>query len=576
MHKFFSEPLYLWKEFKQTRTDGTSMRLRLFFFLFFFIIALMIGLFLILKITGSFSSREHEVKAWMKNELTHIDREIYQDFGKISTQGIALSKYLSSDMDKFFSDNKITASQIQQHPELIEPLLESQTNHLIDSLSMTKSSGVFIILDATVNTSIENSKNSRAGIFLKNSAPNIINSIAPSIRYLRGPYEVARNHNIDLLPQWLMEFDISMESFFDSTLEHARKSMLPISRLYYWSPSIILKDNSESGVLLCVPITGKDGTVYGICGFEVSSMLFKLSYSLDNNSYSRAFAILTPILEDRIDSDLSLITNNYYSSKLNFSSETINSNSELDYFTCQSKDNTKYHGISKSVNLYPSDSYYANQEWKVSIMMPSSDYQHATSKTTQIYIYSFVILFLFSLFAVFFISRKYISPVVDALHQMKSGSFSQYSKTKILEIDDLIEFLAKQDNQKDSPEFPAKQDDQKDSFEFPVEQDSQKDSSSNLPDIKEAKKGDTSQNHDPDLSTYHAFISNIQTLSPAERAVFNLYMRGHTADEITKILCLSINTIKTHNKRIYMKLNVSSRNELMVYVNMMQKMEDDL
>lgn len=66
------------------------------------------------------------------------------------------------------------------------------------------------------------------------------------------------------------------------------------------------------------------------------------------------------------------------------------------------------------------------------------------------------------------------------------------------------------------------------------------------------------------------FVHNIASLSAAEKAVFNLYMQNHTAKEIANILYLSINTIKTHNKRIYMKLGVSSRKELMVYVQMMQ------
>lgn len=72
-------------------------------------------------------------------------------------------------------------------------------------------------------------------------------------------------------------------------------------------------------------------------------------------------------------------------------------------------------------------------------------------------------------------------------------------------------------------------------------------------------------------SLFQDFVRNIDTLSMAERAVFDLYMEGHTAKEIADILCLSINTIKTHNRRIYMKLNVSSRKELMVYIQMMEE-----
>lgn len=564
MHKFFSDPLYLWKQLKQSRTDGISMRLRLFFFLFFFIIVIMLGLFLILKITGAFSSHENAIKHWMENELSHIDREIYRDFGKISTQGIALSKSLSQNIDKFLRDNGITAGQLQEHPSLLEPLLESQTKNLVESLSIAKSSGVFLILDATVNESLENSSNSRAGIFLKNSAPNIINSITPCIRYLRGPHSIARTHHIDLLPQWLMEFDITEEAFFSITLEQAKTNPLSLSRLYYWSPNVTLKNNSESGMLLCVPLISEDGTVYGICGFEMSSMLFKLSYSMDHRTYSRAFAILTPVVKNRIDSNLSLLTSNFYSSDFEFSSDILYSNSSQGFFTCKSNCNSKYVGLCKNINLYPSDSCYADQEWKLAIMMPSTDYEDAKNKNNHLYVYSFVILFLCSLFAVIFISKKYIRPVVDALNHMKSGSTSEVSKTKILEIDDLIVFLANQDNKKDSltDDTPAN------ISTFATDSDAQ-------PTVMEHKQIDLPSNLTPDLSAYHSFISNIQELSPAERAVFNLYLQGHTANEIAKILCLSINTIKTHNKRIYMKLNVSSRNELMVYVNMMQKLEGD-
>ena len=64
---------------------------------------------------------------------------------------------------------------------------------------------------------------------------------------------------------------------------------------------------------------------------------------------------------------------------------------------------------------------------------------------------------------------------------------------------------------------------------------------------------------------------NVKSLSPAERAVFDLYVKGHTAKEITEILCLSINTIKSHNKKIYMKMNVASRKELLTFVNMLRK-----
>ena len=124
--------------------------------------------------------------------------------------------------------------------------------------------------------------------------------------------------------------------------------------------------------------------------------------------------------------------------------------------------------------------------------------------------------------------------MIGALEMVKERKVSDHMKTNIQEIDDLIAFLATQDAAANGLAGPEK---------------------------------------DPTESSalFNAFVKNIKTLSPAERAVFNLYMEGYTAQEIAKILCLSINTIKTHNKRIYTKLNVSSRKELLVYVKMMQE-----
>ncbi len=77
------------------------------------------------------------------------------------------------------------------------------------------------------------------------------------------------------------------------------------------------------------------------------------------------------------------------------------------------------------------------------------------------------------------------------------------------------------------------------------------------------------------ISMFKEFLKNIQTLSPAERAVFDLYMEGYTGKEIAEKLYLSINTIKTHNKRIFEKMNVSSRNELMLYFKMMKEINSN-
>lgn len=72
-----------------------------------------------------------------------------------------------------------------------------------------------------------------------------------------------------------------------------------------------------------------------------------------------------------------------------------------------------------------------------------------------------------------------------------------------------------------------------------------------------------------ELSAYRMFINQIETLTKSERIVFDLYITGLNSHEIANKLNLSINTIRTHNRNIYSKLNVTSYKEMMVYIQMM-------
>ncbi|MCL1805770.1 MAG: helix-turn-helix transcriptional regulator [Clostridiales bacterium] len=67
------------------------------------------------------------------------------------------------------------------------------------------------------------------------------------------------------------------------------------------------------------------------------------------------------------------------------------------------------------------------------------------------------------------------------------------------------------------------------------------------------------------------FISRVKTLTPAEMNVFQCYFQGVDANEIPEAIHVSANTVKFHNRRIYAKLGVSSREELMLYLNLVKR-----
>lgn len=66
----------------------------------------------------------------------------------------------------------------------------------------------------------------------------------------------------------------------------------------------------------------------------------------------------------------------------------------------------------------------------------------------------------------------------------------------------------------------------------------------------------------------NGFVEKVKTLTPAERRILNYYMDGHESTDIPELAFISIHTVKKHNRSIYQKLQVSSRDELMLYIEL--------
>lgn len=517
-------------EFDLVGDMGLPMRLRLFFFFLVFLLMIMAGVLAVLFASGTFTTGHKESHALLERELINISDNIYRDYGSITVHAVELARRLSGNLERQYLENGITPGRIQDHPELLEVFLEEQLDLLTSALERTRSSGVFLILDATVNPQLIGAEYSRAGLFIKNMEPNIVSASFSNLRFLRGPMSIARNKKMDVLPQWKMEFQIENMKCYANTIETARNNALPLSRLYYWSHGVSIASDSEAAMLCIVPLIDTKGNVFGVTGFEVSSMLFKLSYSPDYVMYNNIFCMFSPVEDGSLRVKESLLAGSYR--PFNMSELPLSINRGKAFYSYKQSDSSSFAGLHQSISLYPNDSAYKEQ-WVLALMMPEQDLVRLISGQNKQLSILLVLLMAVSVAVSLVVSRIFVKPVVEALDMVKSETISKVPKTRIPEIDDLISFLAEQD-------------------EVVVD------------------LGDT-QAETKKSSLYNKFMENIDSLSAAERSVFNLYLKGYTAKEITEILCLSINTIKTHNKRIYMKLNVSSRKELMLYIQMMEE-----
>jgi len=522
----------LWQILKNANTFGIPMRLRLFLFLILLVLTMIFGVIVILLGTGSFNAGQNEDIKVMQRELSHMREDVTKQFGNISVYAVELSRGLSESMEKNLKNYGLQVKDLPIHPEILEKLIENEYERLLFSLQKAKSSGVFVILDATVNPSLENAAYSRAGLYIKNMEPNIISSSAPTIQVLHGFPNIARENSLPLHSQWTMEMDIREAPYFQLPLEQAKRYRLPLSRLYYWSSPLILPGTSEKVMLCSIPLLDSHGNVFGVCGFEVSAMLFKLTYMPDNSNYSRIFSMLSPFNVNVLNTSEALFAGGYLAldSGLPGQSLWIAKGPKSLYTYGLGKDIT-FMGFHEEVQLYPKGSVFEDQKWAVAIMLPEKDMTTQLTSAKLRLTLLCLLLFIVGIILSTLISRRYLQPITEGLDIIKSKDFSRTPATKIPEIDDLIQFLSAQ-NEEPLPR----------------------------PEAGLSEK------------VFKEFVSNTKTLSPAEREVFNLYVKGHTAKEIAQILCLSINTIKTHNKRIYMKLNVSSRQDLLKYVNTLKEM----
>lgn len=513
--------------------DGLPMRLRLFGFLLLFLNAIMLGVLLILFATGIFQGGLSEHQAVLEKELMHITHDVYDSFGALSVQTVDLAKALSISIERNLQERGGSPAYLQEKPELLEPVLGEELGRLTGALERSRGSGVFLLLDATVNPSLPGAKNSRACIYLKNMEPNIVNRTAANLRYGFGPMTVARNNGIPILPQWQMEMDTGQMSCFVEAMKTAQGSELPISRLYRWTDATSLPQSCERVMLCLAPLITADGTVFGVCGFEVSEMLFKLSYTPEGDTYDYLLCLLSPLEGETLRLSGALFAGGFAAGPTapEHTQMAILAN-ERAFYRYRQPEKESYAGLHRPVSLYPSDSAYLAQQWVIALMLPEQGLDALISTQNRNLILGLLALMLVNIGLASFISKRYIRPVAAALEQLKKPDPT--AKTKIPEIDDLIEFLAAQDESSSPGE----------------------------------EKQLLTQEHS---ALFQEFVKNIEKLSAAEKAVFDLYVQGYTAKEIAGILCLSINTIKTHNRRIYMKLNVTSRKELMVYIQLMEE-----
>jgi len=69
------------------------------------------------------------------------------------------------------------------------------------------------------------------------------------------------------------------------------------------------------------------------------------------------------------------------------------------------------------------------------------------------------------------------------------------------------------------------------------------------------------------------FVAKVPLLTAAEYNILQYYINGYEISEIPMLAHISINTVRKHNKNIYRKLQVTTKEELLLYVDLLLRSE---
>jgi len=530
------------RAFSVFRVSGQTMKRKLFGYMLILALVLLMALVAGLFLFGKLNTDRQEITRMLELQLAVFEKEIAAHTDELAVRGIHLADELTDAVEEVLQARVLSFAGLKDQGKAIADLQERMLEPLYLNLRQTSCSGAFVMLNTTVNSGLDHADGSRSGLYLQ------INGSQPSgvdVLLYRGIAEIGKKNGMMPHRKWRLEFQTEQFPGCDGTQYAGVKSA---EEAYAFTPVFTLPGTSEKAVLLTVPLLGKSGEVYGVCGFEVSQSYFKVKHA-QPASFTHMLCAVGGWGE-KVCADMSLssgVLGGYY---LAPQGEYRIESAEEGLLTFHSGTDA-YVGLRRKVELDSSD-----KPMMLAVMIPKGDYDNAVIRNhLQIVALTLLLLFLTAGCCLYF-SRRFLTPVLNGLEALKSPA--EEADTSVAEINDLMEFLSAKD--KVHEETLQKLEKQRSDLLNEVEN-----AQEEITRLKEKRRQEI------DSDAYEQFLLYLHTLTAKEREIFDLYKDGKTAREIQSRMNINENTLKYHNRNLYTKLGVSSRKQLLLFAALMKK-----
>jgi DNA-binding CsgD family transcriptional regulator len=504
---------------EHAKNRGISMERRLFLYWLIMVLAVMAAVFVVLIVAGVFSNDAGKLGGTLSVQQKNTTMTFNKLIDTLNAQNLALSEQITREVSDVLETEERTFKDLDNNPELITRIEERMCFYLQTIVRSRSCSGAYFILDATTNTEAPGADRSRMGLYLRSGNVGTDGMANQYITFFRGVADVARKENIQMHNRWNLEFDIDNVPGYEILMDFDGRRILDSC---YLSNRVTLSGTWEQVVLLSIPVV-LEGKVRGVCGVELSELFFNMVFPSVESPYGNMVTVVAPIADKRLllDGAISGKTDGTY-----FTTDGTLLIKNGEHYKTYSDGSRTYFGnhivIPKAVD--------GRSDLTLVTLVPEISYQSSVAKNRTFWLCGGLGFLVLMLLAAMFLTRRFmLQKQIRALKDQKEPQ--EESNSGIIEIDELLAYMhARQAKPDEESKMP--------------------------PGMEEL---------------FFDFARRVETLTPMERTVLQYYINGFSVNEIAEKEFISLSTVRKHNSNINRKLGVSTREELLLYIDMFRR-----
>ena len=398
----------------------------------------------------SVSLRSNAVDIFRKNtensEL-NLEREVVQHWIK----DISSSETVRDAVKNVLAEKGKTAADIKTDSELNREIVYSVMPKMIELLHRSYGNGIYLILDGPASDN--GSPDEKAGVYIRDMDSSSYAVDNSDLLLVRGLPSISKEYGIPLDSRWTLGFSLDSSDAasdyyykpYNSTSGRKTESTDAVNYAYLGSYSPQGRKNPE-GISYSIPLVLKDGTTIGVIGGEMlDSYVGKIMDSDDMAGADDTALILAKrergsrVLEPVVTSGS--VYDRCFGKKNALDYEP----SENEYLgTVTDQTGTVWSAVMVPMRIYSSNTPFEHEEWLVVQLQQESTLMFFYNQISKTLMLSMIISLMLGILATVLTGNLVINPIqklIGALRSTKAGQKIQLKRTKIGEIDELIDAI---------------------------------------------------------------------------------------------------------------------------------------